>query len=318
VNGRVLVYDPYLDEQWAADLRTAIGADVEVDIPWDPAAADAALPTADVVIATGRRHLGRSEIARMERARAIVCFSIGMDQVDAVAAAGAGIAVTNIPDYCTVDVADHALALLLAAQRRLVPLATETAAGTWTGHQTVDVAQLRRLGGRTLGVVGFGRIGQAVAARARAFGMRIVAADPGLAASPVPDVTLVSLDELAERADAVVLCAALTPASRGVVGEAFLARVRPGLVLVNVARGGLVDEPALVAALDDGRVSVAALDVRAGEPPDPADDPLAGRPDVIVTPHAAGSSVEAFDDLLEKTAALVHRLLAAEPTGARR
>lgn len=316
MSGRVLVYDPYLDEAWAADLRAAIGPGVEVEIPWEPAAADAALPAADVVIATGRRHLGPAEIARMERARAVVCFSIGMDQVDGPAAAAAGITVTNIPDYCTVDVADHALALLLAAQRRLVPLATETAAGTWTGHRAVDVASLRRLGGRTLGVVGFGRIGQAVAVRARAFDLRVIAADPGLTASPMAGVGLVALEELAARADAVVLCAALTPASRGVIGEAFLARVRPGLVLVNVARGGLVDETALRAALDDGRVAVAALDVRAAEPP-PADDPLAGRPDVILTPHAAGSSVEAFDDLLEKTAVLVHRLLAAAPSGAR-
>jgi len=314
----VLVYDPYPDEEWAASLRAVIGADIDVVIPWEPEAADAALPLADVVIATGRRRLGPAEIARMERATGVVCFSIGMDQVDADAAAAAGIAVTNIPDYCTDDVADHAMALLLAAQRRLVPLATETAAGTWTGHRAVDVAALRRVGGRTLGLVGFGRIGRAVAERARAFGLRIVAYDPGQETSPVPYAELVSLDALAERADAVVLCAALTPASRGVIGADFLARVRPGLVLVNVARGGLVDEAALLAALDDGRVAVAALDVRAVEPPDPADDRLAGRPDVLVTPHAAGSSVEAFDDLLVKTAAVVRRLLATERAGALR
>jgi D-3-phosphoglycerate dehydrogenase / 2-oxoglutarate reductase len=312
----VLVYDPYPDEAWAASLRAAIGGGIEVTIPPDTDAADAALPRADVVIATGRRHLGPTEIARMARATGVVCFSIGMDQVDAPAAAAAGIEVTNIPDYCTDDVADHAIALLLAAQRRLVPLANQTAAGTWTGKGAIDVGTLRRLRGRTLGLVGFGRIGRAVAERARPFGLRIVASDPAVPAGTAPSVELVSLEELAGRADAVVLCAALTPGSRGIIGEAFLSRVQPGLVLVNVARGGLVDEAALVAALDDGRVAVAALDVRAVEPPDPATDPLAGRPDVLVTPHAAGSSLEAFDDLLVKTASVVRRLLATERAGA--
>lgn len=322
VKRRVLVYDPYLDEEWAESLTRTITAghrsDLEVIIPWVPAVADDELTSADVVIVTGRRTLGKEQLRTMRRTLGIVCFSVGMDQVDAVAAAEAAIPVTNVPDYCTDEVADHAMTLLLAAMRRLIPLAAETRSGRWTDHETVDTTTIRRLRGQTVGLLGAGRIGQAVAHRAQAFGFRTIATDPGVSALPDSSIDLVPLEELARTSDAVVICAALVPESRRVIGTKFLAQARPGMIVVNVSRGGLIDESALAAALDRGTVAIAALDVRDVEPPVPNSDQLADRPDVILTPHIAGTSVEAFEDLLGKTAAKVHSFIDAADNAAPR
>jgi D-3-phosphoglycerate dehydrogenase len=231
-----------------------------------------------------------------------------MDRVDADAASRAGIAVRNVPGYCTDEVADHALALLLAAWRRVPQLAARTREGDWDVHDDADLRAIRRLRGKTLGLVGAGRIGRAVAARARAFGMTTIADDPYVADAG-PDLAVVPLATLLERSDALVLCALLTAETRGLIGRDALARVRPGLVLVNVARGGLVDEAALAEAMRDGRVAAAALDVRDPEPPVPGRDPLAGLPGLLVTPHIAASSQEAVRDLHEMAAAISLDLL---------
>lgn len=306
---RVVVFDPYVDETWIATFAGVMRApDLEFVVPRTPADADVAVRTADVVIATGRRPVDATMVATLDRAVAVLCLSVGTDQVDRAAADAAGIAVANVPDYCTLEVADHALALLLAAQRRLLPIAAAARRGEWNLYGTNEVDGLRRLAGQTLGVLGAGRIGHLVAQRGRAFGFTTIAHDPLIDGSEGP-FELVSLDELARRSDAVVLCAALTPASRHVIGPDFFAAAKAGLILVNVARGGLVDEAALAAALDDGTVAVAALDVRETEPPDPVVDRLAARPDVIVTPHLGGTSIEAFNDLLVHAAATTRRML---------
>ncbi len=263
------------------------------------------------MIATGRRKVDADVLATLERAVGILCLGVGKDQVDAAAAAERGIEVLNVPDYCTREVADHAMTLLLAAQRRLIPLAAEAKAGHWNVYGTPDVDALRRLDGQTLGILGAGRIGTLIAQRARAFGFHVIAHDPFIGRETVdPSIELVGLDELASRSDALVISAALTPSSRNTIDAAFLEKVRPGLILVNVARGGLIDEDALLSALERGTVAVAALDVRIKEPPDPATDRLAGRPDVIVTPHLGGTSVEAFDDLLVMAGQQVRAMLA--------
>jgi D-3-phosphoglycerate dehydrogenase len=167
------------------------------------------------------------------------------------------------------------------------------------------------LRGKTLGIVGAGRIGRGVARRARGFGLRTIAADPFVEPGTDPELEILPLPEVLAQADALVLCAALTSESRHLIDRAALALVRPGMVLVNVARGGLVDESALAAALAEGRVGAAALDVRDPEPPRPASDPLAGFDNVILTPHMAATSQEAVEDLHRMAAEISLELLRA-------
>jgi D-3-phosphoglycerate dehydrogenase len=308
-----VVLDPYpgVDDPFAVDAALLAQAGVGLEVPPDTAAGARAAEDADVVIVTGVRRLDAALISRLRQAVGIVCYSIGMDQVDRDAAAARSIPVRNIPGYCTDEVADHALLLLLAARRRLLPLAGRAAAGDWAILDDPHHDAIRRSRGTTLGIIGAGRIGRAVAARARAFGMRTIAADPYVTQSDA-ELPILPLDEVLAEADALVLCAALTPETRGILDARALGRVRPGLILVNVARGGLVDEAALADALADGRVAVAALDVRDPEPPVPGRDPLIGHVAsgrLIVTPHMAASSREAVDDLHRMAAATVIELL---------
>jgi D-3-phosphoglycerate dehydrogenase / 2-oxoglutarate reductase len=306
----VVVFDPVPGiSTWGPEEAILGGRGVDLIVPADAAEADEAIRAADAVIVTGYGRLDAARVASLERCAGILCYSIGMDKVDGPAAAAAGIPVRNVPDYCTDEVSDHAMALLLAAQRRLVPFAAATAAGGWPNGDRSITGSLRRLRGQTLGIAGAGRIGRLVASKARAFGFRTVAYDPFLTAALSVDLPLVDRVELFATSDAIVVCAAYTPGAPPLVSREALAGTKPGLILVNVSRGGHVDEHALAEALGDGRVAVAALDVRAAEPPDPADNPLAGLDNVIVTPHVAGSSREAVDDLHRLAAESVLDLL---------
>jgi D-3-phosphoglycerate dehydrogenase len=305
----VVVFDPIREPDWDYAIERSLleAAGAELVLPEDEAAADAAIRDADVVVVTGIRRLDADHVAGLRRAVGILCYSIGMDKVDADAARAAGIPVRNVPDYCTDEVADHALTLLLAAWRRLPQLSARAAAGDWAVHADPDHRAIRRLRGKILGVVGAGRIGRAVAARARAFGMTTLGVDPYVESAP--ELPIMPLEAVLERADALVLCAQLTDETRGLIGRDALARIRPGLIVVNVARGGLIDEAALAAAMRDGRVAAAALDVRDPEPPRGDADPLAGLPGLLVTPHIAASSQEAVRDLQEMAAGIVLELL---------
>ena len=279
--------------------------------PADAAEADDAIRTADAVIVTGYGKLDADRVAGLERAVGILCYSIGMDKVDGPAAKAAGIPVRNVPDYCTDEVSDHAVTLLLAAERRILPFATATAAGGWPNDDRALTGSLRRLRGQTLGVAGAGRIGRLVAAKARAFGFRTIAYDPFITAAVDPDLPLVDRDELFATSDAIIVCAAYTPGAPPLITREVLAGVKPGLIVVNISRGGHIDEHALAEALRDGRVAVAALDVRVSEPPDLADDPLSRLPNVVLTPHIAGSSLEAVEDLHRLAAEYVLDMLEA-------
>lgn len=306
---RVVVFDP-IPGDWSFDAEAGVlGArGVDLVVPADAAAADDAITTADAVIVTGVRRLDAACIASMERCAGILCYSIGMDKVDGAAASVAGIPVRNVPDYCTDEVSDHALTLLLAAQRRLLPIANATARGEWPLRDRGELAAIRRLRGQTLGIAGAGRTGRLVARKARGFGFRTIAHDPFVTDAGDPDLELVAFDELLRQADAIVICAALSPGATPLVSRKALERIQPGLILVNVARGGHVDEDALAEALQDGRVAIAALDVRATEPPSKP-DPLAGLPNVIQTPHVAATSREAAEDLHRLAARYVLDLL---------
>ena len=171
------------------------------------------------------------------------------------------------------------------------------------------LGQLHRLKSRTIGIIGLGRIGHLVAQKLHGFRPTVIAYDPYIEGTRDPEVELVSLDELAARSDIVVSCAALTDTSRGIIGADFLSKTKPGVLIVNVSRGGIVAEDALVDALDRGHVAYAALDVRSPEPPDPSNDRITGRDDVILTQHIAASSVESIAGLHVEAAEQIIKLL---------
>ena len=289
----VVVYDPITTIRWNYDVERELLAarGVELVLPDDLESARKALPTADVVVASGK--LPREELDLMTRCCGVLCYSVGMDGVDAARAAELGIEVTNVPGYCTEEVSDQAIALFMALQRALLPTASAAAAGNWQVRHLDVFYRMRRVKGQTLGVVGLGRIGTRVAEKAHGLGMTVLAHDPLRTEAPFP---LLPLEELLERCDAVVLCAALTEDSRHVIDEAAIARMRQDAVIVNVARGGLIDERALAAALRAGHLRGAGLDVREVEPP-PSPDPLLGLPNVVLTQHVGATSVEAFADM---------------------
>ncbi|HEX2680013.1 MAG TPA: NAD(P)-dependent oxidoreductase [Candidatus Dormibacteraeota bacterium] len=287
--------DPIVRAGWKYDIEREILAerDVHIRIAKDEEEAHEIAPIADIVVVTSR-FLDRASIASLRRCVGIVCYSVGMDRVDLEAAAAARIPVANVPGYCTDEVSDHAMTLLLALERRLLPLAGQANAGVW--FDQTYMLPIRRLRGQTLGILGAGRIGGLVATKAQAFGFRTIAYDPFLSESGVTGLDLVPLYTLLGESDAVVVCAKLDESTHNLVSADFLERMREGSFLINVARGGLVDEAALAAALRGGHLAGAALDVRAQEPP-PNPDPLAGIPNLLLTPHAGAASREAWDDL---------------------
>ena len=240
---------------------------------------------AELVIA-GRLHYDADVIARTRRAWAICRTGIGTDRVDVTAATAAGIVVCNTPDAPTQSTAEHTWALILAVAKRLDRIRERTRRGEPDLYRRHDAVEL---GGKTLGLVGLGRVGSKVAAIARAVGMDVAAYDPHLddtafAAAGVRRAY--DLDTLLRQADVVSLHVPLTPATRGMIGRHELASMRPGAILINTARGALVDHDALLEALERGRLSGAGLDVTVPEPL-PPDHPLAARDDVVVTPHVA-------------------------------
>jgi len=311
---RVVVFDPlsWRIPSWSYEVERKMLAPHGVDlvVPANEAESDEAIRDADVVIACAVR--GRVEAAHMATMRncaGVVCYSIGMNQVDHDAARDAGIPVTNVP-FCVDEVSDHAVMLLLMAERRGATFATWTAEGSWDVAETPEYTQVHRLRGRTVGIIGTGRVGKQVARKVRVFGYRTLGTDPNVPDPGDPDLEMTSLEDLMRRSDAVITCPDLNPTSRNIIGRQSLAYARPNTILVNIARGGLVDEAALADALRDGRILVAGLDVRNPEPPNPANDPLAEfLPRLILTPHMAGASIEAREALHTMTADTVLRVL---------
>jgi D-3-phosphoglycerate dehydrogenase len=211
-------------------------------------------------------------------------YGIGVDNIPVERATELGILVANTPGFCVEEVSDHVLALVFACARRIVTLANSTQQGRW------DVSLARgaqRLRGQTIGLVGFGSIAQTLAAKAAALGLRVLAYTPRIEEGVADGVeTTRDLARVLAEADYLSLHAPATDESRGLIGEGELRAMKPTAFLVNTARGALVDEAALLRALDEGWIAGAALDVLATEPPR-SNDPLLGRENVIVTPHAA-------------------------------
>ena len=249
-------------------------------------------------------------IASLGRCRVICQYGVGLDQIDIEAATAAGIVVTHTPTYCLAELADHTMALLLAVARRVVLYDHSVRAGRW---RYLDGMPLHRLAGSTLGLVGFGRVAQAVARRAAAFDLRVVAFDPHVddTVFAASSVERTSMDDLLGRADLVSVHAALTPTSRHLIGAREFALMRAGAILVNTSRGAVCDQGALLGALESGRLAGVGLDVLEHEPPDPR-DPLLRRDDVVVTPHAGFLSVESLADMQTQAAEEVRRVLRDE------
>jgi D-3-phosphoglycerate dehydrogenase len=243
--------------------------------------------------------------------RLVVRYGVGVDNVDVAAATRHGVWVANVPDYGTEEVADHAIALALSLLRGVARLDRSVRDGRWNYE---DAQPLRRLRTLTHGVVGCGRIGSAVAARAAGLQMRVLACDvrPDRPA-PGTSIEKVSFEELLGVADVVSLHATLDAKSAKLIGEAALAAMKPSAVLVNTARGGLVDTAALLAALDAGEIAGAALDVLEVEPPQELGRRLLEHPRVVATPHAAWYSEESLVALKTEVAREAVRVLDGIP-----
>lgn len=264
---------------------------------------------ADAILVTYAKLPG-DLLRRLERCKVIGRFGLGVDNIDLPAAAELSITVTYVPDYCMHEVSDHAMALLLALVRKVPFSNALVQAGRW---EMPAVAPIHRLHGRVLGLVGFGNIPRTLAPKAKAFDLRVVAHDPH-----VPDETMaaagvegVGFDRLLAISDFVSIHAPLTPSTRGLFNAGVFRKMKEGAFLVNTARGPLIDEQALVEALDSGRLGGAALDVVAVEPLAEG-SPLLGRDNVILTPHTGFYSVEALNELQTKCASDVARVLSGE------
>jgi D-3-phosphoglycerate dehydrogenase len=243
-------------------------------------------------------------IGAMRQCRVIVRYGIGVDNVDLAAAAARGIPVCNVPGFCSDEVADHTLALMLALTRMLAPTWDAIRGGAW--KLPVPLAEMRVLKGMTVGLVAFGRIAREVAARLLAFKARVLAFDPAVDAAAVRDAGCepVTLGELWAASDIISLHCPSTPATRFLVNKDALGQMKRGVLLVNASRGDLVQTDDLIAALRSGHVAGAALDVCYPEPP-PKDSPLLGMPNVIMTPHVASASVGAVETLRRSAAEAV-------------
>ncbi|MEZ5376595.1 MAG: NAD(P)-dependent oxidoreductase [Acidimicrobiales bacterium] len=240
---------------------------------------------AEAAIAGGQRW-DAAEMDRFSRLRVISRLDIGVDNVDADAATARSIVIRNTPEAPTVSTAEHAVALMLAVARNLPGERERARAGTWGAAMPIAALELD---GCTLGLVGFGRIARRVATVGRALGMTVIATDPFLLAPPTDTIELVDLDEVWRRSDVVSLHAPATEATRHLVNATSLAAMKPGARLINCARGALVDQDSLLAALDAGQLAGAGLDVTDPEPL-PVDHPLLRHERVIVTPHIASST----------------------------
>jgi len=264
---------------------------------------------ADAILVTYAKLAGEL-LRQLKNCKAIGRFGLGVDNIDLPAAKECGIAVNYVPDYCLREVSDHAMALLLALARK-VPFANKLVqSGRW---EVPPIVPLRRLEGQTFGLVGFGNIPRALAPKAKAFGLKVLTYDPyvNTDAAAALGVDPVSFDDLLARSDFISVHAPLQPATRGLMNAKTFAKIKKGAYLINTARGPLVDEAALVAALDSGHLGGAALDVVTTEPL-AKDSPLLGRDNVILTPHTAFYSVEALEELQTKCASDVARVLSGE------
>jgi D-3-phosphoglycerate dehydrogenase / 2-oxoglutarate reductase len=298
---------PNLDP--ATRVLSAIGAELKLAADSSPESVMKLAADADAVLVTYAK-ISADMIRQMKKVRIISRFGIGVDNVDLDAATQQGIVVTKVPDYCIDEVSDHAMALLLTAVRK-IPLANgQVHAGTW---KMPNVVPIHRLRGSVLGLVGFGRIPQLVAPKAKSFGMRVVAFDPYVPADVFRNlgVEKVEFADLLKISDYVSIHSPLTPETKGLFNADAFRQMKKGSYVVNTARGPIIDEAALAAAVDSGHIAGAALDVMTNEPP--VNSPLIGKRNVIITPHTSFYSEESLVELQTKASQEVANVLTGKP-----
>lgn len=279
-----------LASQGVEILEQARGLEVVLRKSVTPAELESLLADADGLVIRSGTKVTADVIAKAPRLRVIGRAGIGVDNVDLTAATARGIAVLNTPEGNNVTTAEHAIALLVSLARHIPQATASMKQGQWEKSKFTGL----ELYNRTLGVIGLGNIGRIVAQRAQGLAMKVIAYDPHITAEVAArlDVELVPLDELFARADAITVHVPKTKETAGLLGRDAFAKMRKGVLVVNAARGGIIDEAALLEALESGRVAGAALDVFDKEPP-PADHPLVLHERVICTPHLGASTEQA-------------------------
>ena len=250
---------------------------------------------AEVILVTWKSVVTPAVMDALPKLRLVIRWGVGYDQIDAVAAAARGIAVANAPAYASEDVAEQTVALLMACSRRVAWFHERMRKGEWPAARSNPIYRLK---GRTLGLIGIGRIAAAVAWRARGLGMNVIAYDPALddATIRARQAEPRSYDQVLAESDFVSVHVPLSPATRGLVNAAAFAKMKKGAVVLNTSRGPVIDERAMIAALESGHLGGAGLDVFETEPL-PADSPLRTMEHVVVTPHMAAYSEESWHGL---------------------
>jgi D-3-phosphoglycerate dehydrogenase len=292
----------------AGEVLSRVGAELLLAEAPTPQAIMQVARDADALLVTYAK-VTAEMIGQMTRCRIIARFGIGVDNVDIAAATNASIVVTRVPDYCIDEVSDHTMALLLALARK-IPFANSRAhRGRWEMPAVVPIHRLR---GSVLGLVGFGKIPQLVAPKAKAFGLRVISYDPFVSAETMKRAGAEKVDfsELVKVSDHISIHTPLVPETNHLFNADVFRRMKPTAHLINTARGSVVDEEALAQALDEGHLAGAALDVLSQEPP--STSPLFGRDNVILTPHMSFYSAESLIDLQSKAAEEVVRVLTGE------
>jgi len=295
-NGKVVITDSATMLEAAIATLDAAHANFEV-LPDGLAPEEVSTRSADAdVLIITYVPFRRPAIQSLRQVGLIVRCGVGVDIIDVDAATEQGIWVANVPDYAVHEVADHTMLLLLAAARHLNHFQRSWPQKGWA---SIDYPAIRRLKGRRLGIIGLGRIGSQVALRARAFGMQVVAHSPHMTEARLAElgVTGLALSELLRTSDIISLHAPLTPQTTHLLDERAFAMMRPGVVIVNTARGGLIDLAALESAIERGIVGAVALDVLEREPFPDLSMPFLRRVNVTVTPHVAWYSRDAVRDL---------------------
>jgi D-3-phosphoglycerate dehydrogenase len=305
----VIAYDGVGDSQIEREVLRAIDANIIHTSNLDTPDARAAARQADALIVTVQP-VPTDLIATLEHCRVISRAGTGLDAIDIPAATMRGIWVAYVPDYSIDEVSSHAIGLLLAHARGIPQLVASTRSGKWT-HRVV--APLRRLRGQTLGLLGFGRIGRAVAAKALGLGLNVIAYDPYVDAQTVAAAGARGVDweTLLRTVDYLSLHAPLTADNQRIVDGPALALMKPTAIVINTARGGLIDEAALLSAVQSGQIAGAALDVLTVEPP-PTDHPLLYEPRIMITPHSGWYSEDAHHDVRVRASEEVVRVLRGE------
>lgn len=303
---RILVAEP-IAREGLEQLRSVHEVDEQLGLT--PEEYRALLPAYDALVVRSQVKVDADMIAAGERLVVIGRAGVGVDNVDLEAATRAGITVVNAPTGNTIAAAELTLALLFAVARRVAAADASLRRGEWKRSQFTGV----ELRGKTIGIIGLGKIGQAVASRCRGLEMSVIASDPYLTAdqAALVGVELVDFDTLLTRSDIITVHVPMSRVTRGLIGAAEIDRMRPGSILLNVARGGIVDEAAVASALVDGRLGGAGIDVFEAEPP--TGSPLLEAPNAVLTPHLGASTAEAQVLVAEEVAAQVLDVLDGRP-----